>query len=200
MSAIVPQSFPGETIVCLASGPSLTPADVDYCCGRARVIAIKDTIRLAPWADVLYACDARWWKHYGPTLAYDGPKYALEAAAEPWAQVLRVTGYTGLETDPSGLRTGKNSGFQAINLAAHLGARRIVLLGYDMVAAVNGAVHWFGAHPWPTRSWPELASHFLPLFASLVEPLQALGIQILNATRRTDLDCFDRVSLEEALA
>lgn len=200
MTAIVPQSFPGETIVCLASGPSLTPADVDYCRGRARVIAIKDSIRLAPWADVLYACDARWWQHYGPTLTYGGPRYAMEPGAAPWAQVLRNTGYTGLETNRGGLRTGKNSGYQAIGLAAHLGARKIVLLGYDMLAAEDGKVHWFGKHPWSTRAWAELASHFLPLFPTLVEPLRALGIQIVNATRRTALECFPMASLEEALA
>jgi len=44
----VPRLWPGETFVCLASGPSLTQADVDYCRGKARVIAIKDVLHLAP--------------------------------------------------------------------------------------------------------------------------------------------------------
>lgn len=185
------------TIVCLASGPSLTQADVDACRGRARVLAIKDAIRLAPWADWLYACDAKWWKRYGDALKFAGEKYTLDHMARSYATVLRNTGETGIETDPTGLRTGKNSGYQAINLAVHKGARRIVLLGYDMQADMTGRDHWFGAHPWRTRPPYEL---FLAIFPTIVAPLHALGIEVLNATRRTALRCFPCVTLEEALS
>lgn len=54
-----------DTIVCVASGESLTRADVNYCRGKARVLAINDNYRIAPWADWLYACDGRWWDVYG---------------------------------------------------------------------------------------------------------------------------------------
>lgn len=201
MVAAVPRQFPDETIVCVATGPSLTPADVEACRGR-RVIAVKDAIRLCPWADVLYACDARWWRTHHATLGEDVTtlRYSLESAASPWATVLRNTGDYGLETNPTGLRTGRNSGYQAINLAVHLGARRIVLLGYDLAPAADGRAHWFGAHPWTTRPWEELGPFFRPYFASLVEPLRALGIAVLNATRRTALSCFPTVDLAEAFA
>lgn len=185
------------TVVCLASGPSLTAADVAYCRGRAVVLAIKDAIRLAPWADVLYACDAKWWQHYGDRLTFTGQKYTLEHTARQWATVLENTGDSGLEVTPTGLRTGKNSGYQAINLAVHLGATRIVLLGYDMAPDDTGKHHWFGAHPWKTTPPYKL---FLPFFQTLVAPLAQLGITIWNASRRTALTCFPCVSLEEALA
>jgi len=127
--ATVPCRWPGETVVILAGGPSLAAAHVARCQG-AHVIAIKDTIRLAPWADVLYGCDAKWWAHHGAQLrAFTGLRYALEAGASAWATVLRNTGELGLEADPSGLRTGKNSGYQAINLAVHLNARQIIQIG-----------------------------------------------------------------------
>jgi len=212
----VERLWPGSTVVCLASGPSLTQADVNFCRGRARVIAIKDNIRLAPWADVLYGCDAKYWRYYGRPEApphvtatalehwravaaeihRPRPKYALEGGAAEYATVLQNTGMTGLETQPTGLRTGKNSGFQCINLAVHLGAARIVLLGYDM-AAVGEHDHWFGDHPWRLR--PPYRD-FLPLFDTLVAPLEALHIQVVNATRSTVLPTFPRVSLQEALA
>lgn len=192
------------TVVCVATGPSLTKTDVDYCRGKAFVLAIKDAIRLAPWADALYACDSKWWRHYGDALAYDGPKYTLDPLASKWATVLGRSGDEGLEiAQKDSLRTGKNSGYQAINLAVHLGATKIVLLGYDMQPSAHGMDHWFGAHP----KWKDAVSVtrpayavFLPKFTTLVQPLKDLGIEVVNATRRTALEAFPCCSLEEALA
>lgn len=193
----VPKLWPGSTIICLGSGPSLTPEDVAACRGRARVIAVKDTIRLAPWADVLYSGEIRWWKHYGPTLTFDGLRYGIDHDdIAKYASVLQNTGMTGLEMNPTGLRTGKNSGYQALNLAVHLGAARIVLLGYDM--QVDGTrQHFFGPHPYPRN---DVFRDFVPLFDTLVAPLKALGICVVNASRQSALQCFQRLSLEEALA
>jgi len=199
--ATVPRLWPGETVVCLGTGPSLTRADVEACQGRAKVIAIKHAIAWAPWADAIYSCgqdSGQWWQRTGPSLVdYSGLRYTLDPAAAPWAQVLKNTGFLGLESDPSGLRTGKNSGYQAINLAAHLGAARIVLLGYDMQPNAKDQDHFFGQH-WHKSRVPFRA--FVELFASLVAPLEALGIRILNASRATALTCFPRVTLQEALA
>lgn len=192
----VPRLWPDSTIAIFASGPSLTAADVDYCRSRARTIAIKDSVRLAPWADVLYACDGKWWRHYGMSLRFDGLRFSLDKGAAAVATVLKNTGETGLELDPSGLRTGKNSGYQAINVAVHLGAKRIVLLGYDMQPH-EGKDHWFGAHPW--RTVPPYVL-FKPLFETLVEPLRRLGVEVLNASRRTALTCFPCCALEESFS
>lgn len=194
--ATVPRLWPGSTVVIFASGPSLTQADVDACRGQ-HVIAIKDTIRLAPWAEVLYACDAKWWRHYGPDLTFTGPRYSLEREAAPWAQVLRNDGVLGLETRPSGLRTGRNSGYQAINLAVHLGARRIVLLGFDMQPS-GDQHHWFGAHPYVAKAPPY--REFLQCFQSIVAPLKAIGVEVVNASRISALTCFPRVTLAEVFA
>lgn len=194
----VPRLFPGSTIVCLGSGPSLTKSDVAYCRGRARVIAIKDAVRLAPWADVLYGCGADpgdWWKRHGDGLAASvGLRYTLDPNASRWATVLRNTGPVGLETDPSGVRTGKNSGYQAVNIAVHFGARRIVLLGFDL----EGNNHFCGPHP-DSYSRPNYRE-FAELFDTLVEPLRMLGVEVFNASRSTMLTAFPRVPLEEALA
>lgn len=191
----VPRLWPGATIVCLGLGPSLTQEDVDLCRGRARVIAVKTAVELAPWADVLYSGEIRWWKHYGPKLKFDGLKFAAEQAASPWATVLRMTGSTGLELNRTGLRTGLNSGYQAINLAVHLGAAKIVLLGYDLQKDGEKR-HFFGNHPWPSS---DLLKQFIPMYKGLVEPLKEQGIEIVNASRRTALECFPRQPLVEAL-
>jgi hypothetical protein len=185
------------TVVCIATGPSLTKSDADFCRGKAFVLAIKDAIRVAPWADALYGCDAKWWEVNGDTLNFSGAKYTLDPKAHRWATLLGRSGDDGLETiQKDSLRTGLNSGYQAINLAVHLGATRIVLLGYDMQPGPRGN-HFFGEHPW-RRHLPY--AMVLPKFDTLIKPLRDLGIEVVNATRRTALKAFPCVSLEEALA
>ncbi|MES2341730.1 MAG: hypothetical protein V4597_08630 [Pseudomonadota bacterium] len=201
----VPRIWPGATVAILAGGPSLTAGQAeDVARAGARTIAVKDAIRIAPWAGVLYGGDAKWWGHHGPSLsAYAGPRYGIEPYSptpDParWGvAVLRNTGQVGLETDPSGLRTGKNSGYQAVNLAVHLGAARIVLLGFDMQPDGQDRHHWFGAHPYRTADPPY--RDFREMFKTIVEPLQALGIEVLNATPGSALDSFPRVALADAL-
>jgi hypothetical protein len=201
VAASVPRLFPEATFVCLGGGPSLTPEDVNACRGRAMVIAVSDTYRLAPFAAALYSCDAKWWDHHHGVPSFAGLRYALEhrAACWPGVEILKNTGREGLETDPTGLRTGQNSGYQAINLAVHLGARRIILLGYDMQASDDGRTHWFGRHPRALERYSPYPQ-FIEAFGTLVAPLAALGIHVLNASRASALTMFPRVALETALA
>lgn len=197
----VPRQWPDATIVCLATGPSLTKDDAEYCRGRAVVVAIKNAIDLAPWADVLYGCGAdtsKWWHRNGDALKwFTGLRFTLDPKATQWATLLRYTGAAGLEMDPAALRTGKNSGYQAINLAVHLGAKKIVLVGYDMQVDATKGSHFFGEHP--TKNVPPVRE-FRPMFATLVEPLAAIGVSVINASRVSALETFPKMSLAEALA
>ncbi|HUU83311.1 MAG TPA: hypothetical protein VM243_07390 [Phycisphaerae bacterium] len=169
---------------------------MDFCRGRARVIAVNDAFRVAPWAEVMYACDAKFWYWHWHKGARDfaGLKFSIDPAAKRYrgVTVLRKTGDTGLERDPSGLRAGRNSGYQAINLAVHLGAVRIVLLGYDMRGDGKGD-HFFGAHP--DSSKPPFPV-CLQRFATLVDPLRAAAVEVINCTRRTALTVFPCRPLE----
>jgi hypothetical protein len=192
----VPALCPGGTVVCVATGPSLTVEDVDYVRGKAdAVIAINDAFRLAPWAEVMYGCDAKfyYWHWEKGLKNFAGLKFSLDSEAKryPGVQVLRNTGETGLELDPSGIRVGRNSGYQAINVAVHLGAKKVVLLGYDMQGD-----HYFGSHP--DKSKPPFAI-CLERFKTLVEPMRDAGVDIVNCTPNTALTCFPCAPLRETL-
>lgn len=92
---------------------------------------------------------------------------------------------------------GGNSGYQAINLAYLWGARRVVLLGYDM-QKTDGKSHWFGDHPKglngnsPYPTW-------IQKFDRLAADLKSEGVEVINATRETALRCFQRANLEDIL-
>jgi hypothetical protein len=196
----VPTLCPGGVVVCLGGGPSLHSEDVDACRGKATVIAVNDAWRLAPWADALIASDAAWWSHYRGVPGFTGLKVCVQPGADRWpgVMVLRNTGHAGIETDPTGLRTGRNTGAAAINLAVHFGARRILLLGYDMEAKDERHSHWFGAHPQGLRGGSPYAL-FREMFATMVGPLRAAGVEVINCSRQTALTCFPRRTLAEVL-
>ena len=205
MSWSVPRMWPGATVACLGGGPSLSAEQVMRLRGRARVIAINDAWRLAPWADVLYACDGRWWRKHAGVPDFAGLKITLSNSAAQVAEwpeitVLQNTGVEGLARAPQGLRTGRNGGYQAINLAYHFGAKRILLLGYDMKIAADGRSHWFGEHAdWPVR--PNIYRDvFLPHFEGLAHDLDAAGVDVVNCTPGSALEAFRKAPLDHALA
>lgn len=95
------------------------------------------------------------------------------------------------------LKTGQNSGFQAINLAILAGARRIVLLGFDM-NATEKKVHWFGDHPIQTPV--SNFSAWLPYFPKLAKAVKPLGVDIINCTPGSAIRCFPMRDLESVLS
>ena len=102
----------------------------------------------------------------------------------------------GLSTEPTGLITGRNSGYQAINIAVLAGARRILLLGYDM-RFIDGRQHWFGNHP--IKNHEAEFTGYAKRFRTMVEPLEKLGVEVVNCSPGSAIDAFPRAELSEAL-
>jgi hypothetical protein len=160
-----------------------------------------------------YFCDEKWWRQsivanrrsqHGVYSFHDAI-YKLwwfsgsyDFADHPQVNALRLTGQSGHEDAPDGLKHGSNSGYQAIELAIKLGAKRIILLGYDMKCD-NGRSHW---HNEPRQAdFADVAARsMLPHFESLVSPLKALGVNVINATPGSAIECFPKATLEEALS
>lgn len=212
---MVPRQWENETVVLIASGPSLTPDDVDYVRGKCRVIAINDSYRLAPWADALYACDSPWWQHHHGCHDFPGQKWTqaygvLAARRDPASarrqlnviekyDLLSVCGAfaKGLSLCPSLIHYGGNSGFQALNLAVHFGAKRIVLLGFDMRPS-GGKSHWFGNHP-PGLQRHSPYTEFISAFEGAVDDLTRAGVEVINCTPHSALQSFPHRALKDVL-
>ena len=194
---IVARAWPGSTVVCIGGGPSLTKQDVDHCRGKAKTIAINDAYRLAPWAEVLFAADTRWWRWHNGVPGFEGVKMTTHEVDRDFRDVhcLRMGHVHGLSKNPGILNAGGNSGYQAINLAYLLGAARILLLGYDM-QLTDGKTHWFGDHPNKTSPQFHVC---LEAFPTLAKALAREGVAVVNCTRRTALTAFPRQELEQAL-
>ncbi len=191
-------------VIC-AAGPSMARVDLRLL-RRFRswkVLAVNCTFRLLPHADVLYAGDLQWWVRYGAEAAgFAGEKWTRDPFAALKYRLHRVARRDGpgLCRERGCVHSGGNSGFQAVNLAWHFGARQIVLLGFDMHRREAGQ-HWHAPHPAPlanfSRGMPELC---LPKFSPLAHDLRARGVRVINASRATALNCFERIPLPDVLA
>lgn len=100
----------------------------------------------------------------------------------------------GLCTKPGVINHGRNSGYQAIGLAYQMGAARIVLLGYDM-QHTGGKRHWFGDHP-KSLTNADGIENWRHGFKALAKHLHDDGIEVINASPETALECFKRQPLE----
>lgn len=106
-------------------------------------------------------------------------------------------GITELSENPNGLHTGTNSGYQAINIAVLAGAKRILLLGYDM-RFPGGKSHWHSGHPIKV---PE--GHYTGYgkqFDTMKPQLARLEVDVVNCTQGSALKAFPISTLERELA
>lgn len=197
----VPRLCTTGTVVCLATGPSLTADDVNYVRGKATVIAVNNAWKLAPWADCLYSSDQAWFPFHKWVPEFTGLKITMNVVSDPQGAeangvlMLRYSGDHGVEWNPTALKSAKNSGGAAINLAVHLGATRVLLLGYDMKGS-----HFFGRHPHGLRNNEDKQFRlFQRHIDTMVEPLKAHGIEVVNCSRDTALTSFPRHALRDVL-
>jgi len=194
----------GQVIIA-GSGPSLTPAVASLCRGR-RVIAVNDAYRLMPWAEVLYACDARWWTAHEGCPSFRGEKWTSfhegrRAHVEAVVKRYRLRVCLGEKVDafsvsPNLIHYGRNSGFQAMNLAMLWGATRLLLVGFDF-RTVNNSKHFFGPHP----RGVEGASNYPEWVKAMRHAAKHLSadITVINCTPGSAIKCFPMGNLREVL-
>ena len=183
----------GGSVVCIASGPSLTAEDVEmvkqWRGDRRSVIVANATFRAAPWADAMYAMDRKFWDVYRSEIVqvFQGLKYC--------GTCLPAT-YGAMYVMPHEMTTHGNSGAACVSLAVHCGAKRVIMLGFDCQHD-GKKTHWHDDHPSPlgnartVNKWPAK-------FRALAARIGAKA-EVVNASRRTALTMFPRVDLAEAL-
>lgn len=154
---------------------------------------------------MLYACDLAWWKVNRGVPGYRGLKLSnsgdvcVDYLDIHKVEVQRKT-HRLLREKPGKIGHGFNSGFQALNLAIQFGARRIVLVGYDMAVGADDALHWHGRHgkgllnprPRILEVWRRHLDEQAPL-------LRSWGVEVVNASTQSALTAYPKMDLVEAL-
>jgi hypothetical protein len=184
-----PGRWHGLTVACLASGPSLTVGDCALVReAGVRTITCNDTIKRAPWADIALAADHGWWQQHMHEMPEGPERWTCSYAA--------VREFPELELFRTNLAT-RNTGAKAIELAIHLGAKRVVLLGYD--CSLRHGIHWHGPHERTTNPDEKTIAGWVGHFELVAEFARTHDVQVLNCSRDTALECFERRPLEDVL-
>lgn len=189
-----------QTCALVASGESAAAIDLEKIRGKCRVGVINTSYQLAPWAEVLYACDGRWWDHHKEARSFAGVRVTQDAvtAKRYGLHCIALCDERDPDRDtmklaPGCIGRGSNSGFQMFNLALQFGARRFMLAGYDFCGD-----HWHGKHPDGLRNArPQSLIKWRDVFEAAVA--KVAGIDVVNLSPVSALSAFPKMSVEQAL-
>lgn len=157
---------------------------------------------MAPWADVLFAADLRYWQAHGGVPQFAGRKFRVTAATKesrfPGVEALPLRrGHPHFLFDGEEIGDGGNSGFMATNLALRWGAGRpVVLVGFDMSAPA----HWHGPHAGGLSN-PRQSSivNWRNRFNAQAPALARHGFEVYRESAASTLFAFPVLSIREAL-
>ena len=160
----------------IATGQSLTDEQVQAV-RSLPCVAVSNAYEKAPWAMALASSDRGWWRHYKPD--FKGLKFSVGQVLES-----EVAGVERI-----GLIAGSNSGLLGMEVAVHLGATSLILLGFDMKGT-----HYFGPHQGSLRN---TTAHRFEAFKRDLANFKK--VPVINCTPDSALECFPKMDLACAL-
>jgi len=194
----VPKIWTDETAFILGGGPSLLSVDMDSLVG-SNIIATNNAYQMGDFVDFCYFTDQDWYRWHE-----DGLKEFKGAVVTDCVELRHLNHLNVLKRDrrvgfahrSDTIRWNFSSGGAAINLAYLLGAKRIVLLGYDM-RVIDGEKNYHNDHQEDSNKNPY--DRFLRAFPYIKADADKAGVEILNATPDSAIKQFDFVDLEEVI-
>ena len=206
----VPQIAEGKTVVCLGTGPSFNLEDVETARQKGFLLfGCNLTYESVPDLSVLYAVNQAFWDHYWTRGLehHTASKWTttVGAACQYGLNWIAERNRPGLSDNPEYVHHGHGSGYTLVNLAYLMGAKRIVLSGYDLKYAPDydgrarqvgsSPRHYFGEYPHSMQHWPSVQVkggvhvELVDLYRSIAEA--RYKTEFINATPGSAIDCFD---------
>lgn len=186
-----------DTVAVIGGGPSLRDFDLGVIPEDWSIITVNNSYKLIAKPDVVFFADARWYKVHREELQHRFRGRMVTTFAEfqnvPLEEVPRIArdykadlGVKDPRPDPtrnpSGLAlAGRDSGTMAVNLAYLLGAKNIVLFGFDMQFDGERS-HWHGGHIWPTTE-ARYQNQFAPILVRMCRELSSRSVRVWRATQ-----------------
>lgn len=175
------------------------------------VIAINVAFAIGDWIDMLFFGDGGFYLNNKARIArFPGLKVSCHSHVnkDNWVKFLGRDGKKpkGISTAPNLVSWNNNSGAAAISVAAHAGAKRIILLGFDMKLNSNNQQHFHNAYgrgiinlndPRKKRKMP--FDRHLRGFPAIAEDAARMGIEIINASPESVISCFKKMTVKEIL-
>lgn len=176
------------------------------------VIGVNVAYKLGPWVDIVFFGDSGFFLKNRFELAnFKGVKSSCHHVVNGVLYQTDGIKYVpkdnnksrGISEQPNKVCWNGNSGGAAINLAVLLGAKRIILLGFDM-KVVEDKKHWHREYV-PAGQKMNINNMHLPFhkhligFPIIAQDAKKRGVEILNASPQSVIDCFRKVTVKELL-
>ena len=186
---------------------------------KKHVIGINVSFLIGKWIDMCFFGDVKFFRQYKEALAsWPGLKVACDPGASrlTWIKYLeRDTSHSlGISKRVNAVSWNLNSGAAAISLAAHTGAKRIILVGFDMSLNGNGNKHWHKLYE-PILSQQDIRGlrkigirhktapmpfgRHLRGFPQILKDAKDRGIEIINACPESAITVFPKCNVKDLL-
>lgn len=229
----VPEIWEGGSVWILGGGPSITkifniPDKVVFNTIKGKsslseyskymlpihdkhVIGINIAFKIGDWMDMVFFGDNNFFLQRKTELSqWKGLKVSCATSSQKhnWVKYTPQDGNKpyGITNDPRKVSWNKNSGAAAISIAAHTGAKKIFLLGFDMKLSENTkAQHFHGEYLNEKKEITTTPRKNLPFyrhlkgFPAIKRDAENLGIDIYNVNLNSAITEFPKITLKEAL-
>lgn len=216
----IPEQFgvPSDLIDAVANGdesmkafsPYLAPIHAKHCIG------INMAFLLGDWVEMMFFADQRFFLDNRQLIAdYSGLKVtcypglrSVKFQNDNLKHLLRDDKKPrGISDNPMAVCWNGNSGAAAISIAANAGAKRIILLGFDMKRNDKNRTHFHGeyATKGSITSLVQSQNKKLPFgkhllgFTQIAADAKARGIEIINASLDSAIQEFPKIPVKELL-
>jgi hypothetical protein len=166
------------------------------------VIGINVSYLIGDWMDMVFFGDSNFLgKHMQKLIDFPGLKVSCNAMVKPydWIKyVAREGRVKGISNNPRCVCWNGNSGAAAISVAANAGAKRIILIGFDMRLDEASKQHWHNIYkrtPSPEKLHTLPFHRHLPGFPVIANDAKKRGIEILNACPDSAIECFKKINI-----
>lgn len=175
------------------------------------VIGVNVAYMLGEWVDMVFFGDSGFFLTHLQRLAqFPGLKVSCHPAVAryPWVK------YTprdnkhprGISGNTQMVSWNGNSGAAAISIAVHAGAKRVILLGFDMKLSDGNRQHWhnvYGRAPVNVRDQRKMRKlpfdRHLRGFDQIARDAKHMGVEIVNACPDSAIREFPRCNAAELL-
>lgn len=176
------------------------------------IIGINMAFKLGSWVDIMMFGDFKFFATSRKEIAdFSGIKVSCHKrfrGAEFAGENIRHYSRSldrGLTTAPDKIVWHGNTGAASINLAYHLGAKRVFLLGFDMDLNTEGYQHFHNEYTMPGEAGKKQKDKSLPFarhsrgFPDIAKAARKLDMQIINVSPNSKINSFQKMTVEEAL-
>jgi len=175
------------------------------------VIGINAAFLIGNWIDIVFFGDNSFFLRYRELLMkFPGLKVTCASnigSDKVWVKCLGRDARKprGISNDPHLVSWNSNSGAAAISLAVHTGAKRIILLGFDMKLNEDRRQHWHdlykkGVYDRPDKLRKLPFERHLRGFEQIAKDAKDFGVEIINASPDSAITQFPKVSVKELLS